>query len=99
MPKPLNPDSLRQKAKAAGLNYGTVLARLRNGSTEDEALSRPARRQERRNIAGKARAAGISRTTISERLRRGWSLDRAISEQPAEPSYFTVLGRTRRKNR
>jgi hypothetical protein len=97
--KPPNPDSLRQRAKAAGVEYGTVLARLRLGWTEADAFSRPTRHQERRNIAARARAAGISRTAVSNRLRRGWSLDRALSAPVAKPSLFQVVKRKRRQTR
>jgi len=44
MPKPSNPDSIQQKAIAAGLKPATVYNRINKGMSVEDALSMPARK-------------------------------------------------------
>ena len=78
-PKP-NPNSLRQRALAAGLNASIVSNRIHQlGWSEEKALSTP--REDRSNsISKQAKAAGLDPKVVHQRLHCGWDLKRALTE-------------------
>jgi hypothetical protein len=80
----IDPNSLQQRALAAGLNPYTVRARVWHGWTEEEALSTPLlKKGSSRNphsITQQAIAAGLKPATVWKRLSRyAWSAERALS--------------------
>ncbi len=61
--KPADPNTLTARARAAGMNPGTVWSRVKRGMSLDEAVSAPVMpQQESASLAGKAsRAAARAR--------------------------------------
>lgn len=77
----VRPNSIRQRALAAGIAEGTVRSRMRAGCPADVALTKGVSIG---SLAILARSVGLKERTLRARLSRGWTLEKAISE-PAKP--------------
>lgn len=71
--------SLKEACQAVGANYSTVIRRMWKGISFHDAVTKPLRPRNARQIAAKARAVGLKPQTVYARLRTGWTIEKALS--------------------
>ena len=78
MGRPIQADSVQQRARRAGLNPSTVYNRISTGWSVEKALAVPAASHDG-PIAEAARAIGLNPDTVRKRIRRyGMTLEQAL---------------------
>lgn len=74
------PDTIKQRARAAGKSETSVRRRLDLGMSLGDAVADAPKRRPRQNMAIKVRAAGVGDTAVRRRMVAGMSLEAAIED-------------------
>jgi hypothetical protein len=95
---PTNPNSMRQKSMAAGLDEG-ALSRYRRenpaSTLSDHAvliLLQARKHTVQKTVREQALAAGLSPQLVYKRLRKNWPLEKAINTPPMPTSQAARIG-------
>jgi group I intron endonuclease len=101
--------TLREWATIAGIEYSTLIARMSNGDSLSEAITRPLQRPgeplratkrwefdgDSRTLREWASVSGVPYPALYRRLRRGWSLRDALTRPPDRRTVVHRRNRTK----
>lgn len=71
--------SLAEACELAGIHYGSVVARVNNGMSFEDAITIPFKKYDETTVKSQAIAAGLNPGTVRTRLSNGWTLEEALS--------------------